>query len=76
MNVGLLSQGQPLKSLYWPDYNAEGAGRIEAGVRGCTGIAVSQLCGPMGFYDVAVVTFDDHRPPSVHPLHQCEAIEI
>ena len=74
MNEGLLQQGQPLSALGLPDYLAEGVSPFRVGSMCCTGIVVSQLRGPMGWYDVAVVTFSDQSPAQIHPLHLCDFI--
>lgn len=73
---GLLSQGQPLSAIGLPDYMAEGTSPFQTGQCGVKAITVLQLRGPMGFYDVAVVEFDDSRSPQIHPLHQCDFIAI
>ncbi len=75
MHEGLLQQGQPLNGLGLPDYMAEGACPWVVGRLGCRAITVSQLRGPMGWYDVAVVEFDTDQPPQIHPLHLCDFIQ-
>ena len=39
-------------------------------------ILVSQLAGPMGFYDVARVIFNDGKPDAIFPLHMMEQIDF
>jgi hypothetical protein len=76
MNAGILSQGQPLSALGLPDHVSEGAAPWRVGQMNVQSITVSQLAGPMGWYDVGVVVFDNERPTQMHPLHMCEHIAI
>ena len=79
MNVSKLEQGQILSAVGTPDYNGEGAPLHVAGQFGCQSIKVSQLCGPMGFYDCAHVVFEDGTASvkeMMIPLHQCDYIAL
>jgi len=74
MNVGHLKQGQALSAVQTPDYNADGATPWQVGTHGVKSITVSQLAGPMGWYDVAVIAWDNGRPDQIVPLHHCDHI--
>jgi len=76
MNTAQLEQGQSLKAVATPDYNAEGALPFVVGEHGCASITVSQLRGPMGFYDCAHITFENGLAPQMIPLHQCDFIQL
>jgi len=79
MNEGQLKLGQPLSAVATPDYNAEGAVPFTAGHAGCQSITVSQLRGPMGFYDCAHIVFEDGAASvkeMMIPLHQCDFIAL
>jgi hypothetical protein len=76
MNTGHLTQGQAITALGQPDYNAEGAQPWRVGFHGVASITVSQLAGPMGWYDVAVIKWDNGRPDQLMPLHHCDYIAI
>lgn len=39
-------------------------------------IGVDRLPGPMGFYVVANIVFDDDRADLIIPLHMAEGIEV
>ncbi len=69
-----LLQGQELAAVMTPDYLAEGATPFAVGENNCTKIVVSQLAGPMGHYDVAVVYFDSGGRQII-PLHHCDFIQ-
>ena len=49
---------------------------VIAGQHGVESIEVSQLAGPMGWYDVAVVHWDDDRADQIHPLHMMDFIQV
>ncbi|PCJ24105.1 MAG: hypothetical protein COA96_10190 [SAR86 cluster bacterium] len=71
MNDGILQQGQPLTAVGLPN---EGS-FWRAGTMGCRAITVSQLRGPMGWYDVAAIEYDGDKLTTIHPLHLCDHIE-
>lgn len=75
MNESHLKQGQRLAAI-WGPLNPEGqvgfSATTDAGVEAIT---VSQLAGPMGWYDVAVVTFYGGRRDAIFPLHMMEQID-
>jgi hypothetical protein len=37
-------------------------------------ITVTKLAGPMGWYDCALVRYEDGHPDQIHPLHMMENI--
>ncbi len=79
MNTGKLKQGQNLSAVGTPDHNAEGTHPHTAGQFGCKSITVSQLRGPMGFYDCAHIEFEDGAvsiKEMLIPLHQCDYIAL
>lgn len=41
-----------------------------------TSIGVNQLPGPMGFYLVANVIFEDERPDVIIPLHMSDQFQV
>ena len=74
MHVSSLSQNEPLKSVRGTE-GADGSSLYyEHGYKGVTEIRVGQLRGPMGFYDVAIVKFDE-SPEEIIPLHMLESID-
>lgn len=76
MSEGLLLQAQPLTAIGLPDYVSEGSRLFRVGENGVRAITVSQLRGPMGFYDIAVIEWVEDIRPTIYPLHQCEFIAI
>ena len=70
-----LSQGQTLSAIGSPD-SGDGQFMLIAGQHGVDSIWVSQLAGPMGWYDVAVVHWSDNRPDQIHPLHMMDFIQV
>ena len=79
MNVGKLKQGQKLSEVGTPDYCGERSSPLIAGKYGCKSITVTQLAGPMGFYDCAHVIFEEgwtSVDEILIPLHQCDYIAI
>lgn len=76
MNQGRLEQGQSLSAIGTPDYNAEGAEPFRVGVCNCERITVTQMAGPMGWYDCAEIEFFDYVPSIIIPLHQCDYIAL
>jgi hypothetical protein len=77
MNVSALSKAQQLEAVWGPmDHEGnQSGGRV--GYHGIQCILVTQLAGPMGFYDVARVIYDDSigRGDVYLPLHMMEHIE-
>ena len=77
MNSGRLEQGAELRAVQTPDWCSEGTYPHIAGQSGCKRITVTQLAGPMGFYDCAEIEFDDPEIPNqIIPLHQCDFIQM
>ena len=75
MNTSHLKQGQRLAAV-WGPFNPEGqAGFSATNNDNVEAITVSQLAGPMGWYDVAVVTFHDGQNDAIFPLHMMEQID-
>ena len=74
-NQSYLKQGQRLSAV-WGPWNPEGSvGFSVANSDNVEAITVSQLAGPMGWYDVAVVTFHDGQNPAIFPLHMMEQFD-
>ena len=74
-----LEQGQAISTVGLPDYCAEGAAPATVGQFGCQSITVSQLAGPMGWYDCAHIVFEEGAASvkeMMIPLHQCDYIEL
>lgn len=78
MSAGRLEQGQRLSAVGLPDFAAEGTCPFVVGQYGCVSISVTQLAGPMGWYDCAEIEFDQDTglPNQIIPLHQCDFIQI
>lgn len=76
MNEGRLKQGMALSAVQTPDYNAEGAAPYRAGVGAVSTITVTQLAGPMGWYDCAEIKWNNGQETVVIPLHQCDYIAL
>ncbi len=70
-----LPQGQALAAISSPD-SGDGQFMLIAGQHDVESIEVSQLAGPMGWYDVAVVHWSDDRPDQIHPLHMMDFIQV
>ena len=64
-----LPQGTALSAISGPDSGEDGQFMLIAGRRGVESIVVSQLAGPVGWYDVAVAHWDDGRPDQIYPLY-------
>lgn len=75
-NTGELKQGMALSAVQTPDYNAEGAAPWQVGTHGVSAITVTQLAGPMGWYDCAKIEWDNGRPIQIVPLHHCDFIAL
>ena len=76
MNISKLKQGQPLKAIMTPDYMREGTAPFLVGWHGCASITVTQLAGPMGWYDCAHLVFDNGMDDQIIPLHHCDFIQL
>ena len=76
MQTSEIPQGQALQAIATPDYSAEGAAPWVVGQNGVRSITVSQLAGPMGWYDVAVIRWSCGRPDQIHPLHMLDFIQL
>ncbi|MDE0590454.1 hypothetical protein OU789_10995 [Halocynthiibacter sp. C4] len=71
-----LKQGQRLEAVWGPQ-NQEGQIGYSVNLNeNVEAITVSQLAGPMGWYDVAVVTFHDGQNSELFPLHMMEQIDF
>ena len=76
MNESALKQGQKLAAIWGPP-NPEGqVGFSLANSENVESITVAQLAGPMGWYDVAKVTFSNGQADALFPLHMMEQIDI
>jgi hypothetical protein len=74
-NNSHLKQGQRLSAI-WGPYSPDGQdGSSAENSDNVESITVSQLAGPMGWYDVAVVSFRDGRADAIFPLHLMEQID-
>ena len=71
-----LKQGQRLAAVWGPQ-NQEGQVGFSMSLHeNVEAITVAQLAGPMGWYDVAVVTFHDGQNTAIFPLHMMEQIDF
>lgn len=75
MTHSLLKPAQMLAAVWCPDHpdGVTGASVKQDGVE-C--ILVAQLAGPMGWYDVARVVYNNGSPDRIIPLHMCEQIDL
>ena len=70
-------QGQQLDYVSNPDANGTGTTcGARVGHENVVEIVVSQLAGPMGYYDVAIVRRDNSDPDEIFPLHFMESIRL
>lgn len=76
MNTGRLEQGQRLSAVGVPDFAGEGIMPWTVGKGDCVCISVTQLAGPMGWYDCAEIEFSNELPNQIIPLHQCDYIAL
>lgn len=67
----IVGDGDRLIAIYLSD----GPPTYKVGVGKCLSIGVCQLPGPMGYYLVANVIFEDARPDFIAPLHSLVAFE-
>lgn len=75
MSRTLLDIGDRLISV-WTAPSVDGfqqGGTVGGEVRS---IHVDQLPGPMGFYLVAVITFESSKADKIIPLHMAQTIEV
>lgn len=70
-----LKQGQRLAAIWGPCSQEGQVGFSVENTENVEAITVSQLAGPMGWYDVAVVSFHDGRNDAIFPLHMMEQID-
>ncbi len=71
-----LEQGAALSAV-WGPLSADGqqaGATIEWKV--VQSITVSCLSGPLGYYDVAVICYNNGAKASIMPLHMAETIEV
>ena len=76
MEKSEIPQGTALEAIALPDYCAENVAPLAVGEHGVSSITVSQLAGPMGWYDVAVIRWNNGRPNQIHPLHMLDFIQL
>jgi len=69
MSRELLVVGDRLTGIITP-----AGDHYRAGAKGVMGIGVNQLPGPMGFYLVASVIYEDDRADVIIPLHLAQEI--
>ncbi len=70
----LVDEGDRLTSISFP---GEDLGRVTYGVgKGITSIGVRKLPGPMGYFLVANVIFEDGRADVVAPLHMLRSFDV
>lgn len=76
-NQSHLKQGQKLSAI-WGQPNPDGQVSLSIYTHeNVKSITVSQLAGPMGWFDVAVVSFrDEQMMDRIYPLHMMEQIDI
>lgn len=76
INRSHLKQGQRLAEVWGPQ-NPEGQIGFSLSIHeNVEAITVSKLAGPMGWYDVAVVTFHDGQNSAIFPLYMTEQIDF
>ncbi|MGH1412112.1 MAG: hypothetical protein ACRBB0_01370 [Pelagimonas sp.] len=73
MDKSAIKQGQRLSRAMGPLDADGGCAGDAVGPNWAESITVSQLRGPMGWYDVAVIKYRD-KPTTIIPLHMCEDI--
>lgn len=71
MTKQLLGVGDRLLAVITP-----AGDHYRAGARGVRSIGVNQLPGPMGFYLVANVIYEDDRADVILPLHLVQEIYV
>jgi hypothetical protein len=67
----LLAVGDRLISI-----GARGDSQYRTGKQGVMSIGINRLPGPMGFYLVANVIFENDHPNVIIPLHMAEEIQV
>lgn len=75
-NRSHLKQGQHLAAVWGPQSPEGQIGFSLSTHENVEAITVSKLAGPMGWYDVAVVTFHDGQNSAIFPLHLMEQIDF
>jgi hypothetical protein len=71
MRRELLDVGDRLLAVMTP-----AGDHYRAGAKGVRSIGVHQLPGPMGFYLVANITYEDDRADVIIPLHLAQEIFV
>lgn len=71
MRKELLGVGDRLTGIITP-----AGDHYRAGAKGVTSIGVNELPGPMGFYLVANIIYEDHRSDVIIPLHLAQEIYV
>lgn len=75
MLKSIYNQGQKLDAVWCPMDSDGGHSGARVGYDEVTSITVAQACGPMGFYDVAVILREGTgRAKEIIPLHMAEII--
>lgn len=76
MNESVLKQGQKLAAVWGPPNPDGQIGFSVANSENVEAIVVAQMAGPMGWYDVARVTFSNGQNDALFPLHMMEQIDV
>lgn len=71
MDKELLHVGDRLTGVITP-----AGDHYRAGAKGVMSIGVNQLPGPMGFYLVANIIYEDNRSDVIIPLHLAQEIYV
>lgn len=74
--TSIVKPAQKLAAVWGPTNPEYGGVGNRAGKGNVECILVAQLEGPMGFYDVARVIFDNGTPDRLYPLHMMEQIDF
>ncbi len=70
-----LRQDQALEWI-WGPWHEEGQSGARVGYDNVAEILVNRLAGPMGWYDVAVISRCDGSPDEIIPLHMAEHMKL
>ncbi len=70
-----IQQGQALEWI-WGPWCEGGQSGARVGYGAGAGIEVGQFAGPMGWYDVAVISRSDGSPDEIMPLHMAECMKL
>lgn len=76
MSESALKQGQKLAAVWGPQNPDGQVGFSVANSENVESIVVAQMAGPMGWYDVARVTFSNGWNDALFPLHMMEQIDV